>query len=181
MLGGALILVVVSGLFGAAYLLSALLPPSFASPLTVRIVGGAALLGGAALAGWTFRYRSPRVMIVSTYSTLAKALTRTPLAEIGERKERLVMEGPHRYVRNPLYLAVLSVILGWGLVAASTLFLVATAVFTFWFGLVLIPFEEKELAALFGEEWKKYSEATPMLFPFTKRKLQTYGGRPAKR
>jgi protein-S-isoprenylcysteine O-methyltransferase Ste14 len=34
---------------------------------------------------------------------------------------------------------------------------------------VQIPFEEKELRAIFGEKYAQYSKDVPMLIPFTKR------------
>lgn len=182
-LGGALVLVLVSGLFGVSYVLSAFLPSSFAVPEAVRVAGGAALVGGLGLAGWTFRHRDPRNVAASTYYTLVKAMGRARLAEMRGRKEELSVDGPHRYVRNPLYLAVVSIIFGWGLITSSTLFLVAAVVFLLWFSLVLIPFEERELAALFGEQWARYSEATPMLIPLVIRKHPRSGNQsePAKR
>lgn len=182
MLGGALVLATVSGLFGVSYVLAAFLPSSFALPTAARVVGGTVVLGGLWLAVWTLKYREPRVMIVSTYYTLAKAMGRTQISEMGGREERLVVDGPQKYVRSPLYLAVVSIIFGWGLVTGSALFFIATVVFFLWFSLALIPFEERELAALFGEEWKEYSEVTPMLIPFLKRKAPPGSGpgRPAK-
>jgi protein-S-isoprenylcysteine O-methyltransferase Ste14 len=32
----------------------------------------------------------------------------------------------------------------------------------------MIPFEEKELLALFGDQYARYVDGVPMLFPFTK-------------
>lgn len=52
----------------------------------------------------------------------------------------------------------------------GTLVFVATLVILLWFALVIIPMEERELSALFGEEWKRYAEETPILVPFTKRR-----------
>jgi protein-S-isoprenylcysteine O-methyltransferase Ste14 len=61
-------------------------------------------------------------------------------------------------------------VLGWGFLTGNSFVFVATVVLLIWFGLFLIPFEERELQALFGEEWTNYSEQTPMLIPFTKRR-----------
>ncbi|MDG6910067.1 MAG: isoprenylcysteine carboxylmethyltransferase family protein [Nitrososphaerota archaeon] len=170
--GALLILGLVLVLFGASYLLAALLrlPPSLDLPLAARLVGGSILVGGLSIAGWTFSVRRPADMIQSTYLTLTKALKRTQTEARSGRTEPLVVGGPHRYVRNPLYFGVVLIVLGWALAAASPVLLVATLVFVAWFGLVLIPYEERELKALFGEEWARYSGETPMLVPFTKRR-----------
>jgi protein-S-isoprenylcysteine O-methyltransferase Ste14 len=61
-------------------------------------------------------------------------------------------------------------VFGWGLYSAASYILVAALLLVLWFRLVLIPFEEKELLALFGGQYVKYSEEVPMLVPFTKRK-----------
>lgn len=162
----------VAGLFALSYLISVLLglPSSFALPPPVTLLGGAVFVAGLAMAVWTFTVRRPDQMILSTYATIAKALRRAPGAGMAGRTEPLVVRGPQRYTRNPLYFGVVLAVLGWGVFAASPSLLVAALVFLVWFVLVLIPYEERELKALFGEEWVKYSDETPMLVPFTKRK-----------
>ena len=170
-IGAPLIGLVVVGLFAASYLLSNLagLPSSFALPVPVRLLGAAIAVLGLAVIGWTFEYRGPLNVIASTYVTLGKAILRVPAAEMSGRREPLVVGGPQRYVRSPLYFGVVVMVLGLALLSADSFVFVATPVLLLWFGLVVIPFEERELGALFGEQWKGYSEVTPMLIPFTKR------------
>jgi len=86
------------------------------------------------------------------------------------RSETLVIEGPQKYVRHPLYLGALLMFLGWSLLTGSVLDLAATLFIFLWFLLIQIPFEEKEMRALFGERYIEYIRDTPMLAPFTKRK-----------
>jgi protein-S-isoprenylcysteine O-methyltransferase Ste14 len=81
------------------------------------------------------------------------------------RTEPLILSGPQRYVRHPLYLAVLVVILGWWLFLDYTLLLLLILFFFLWFRLVVIRFEERELRALFPEEYEAYARAVPMIFP----------------
>jgi len=166
------ILLIVGGTYALAWLLVVLLglPPSLRLSPLVKVVGWVCLVAGATVGGWVFRYRSPTTMILSTYVTFRKMFRRTPVAEGFGRAEPLVIEGPQKYIRNPLYFAVLLVVFGWGLVAASTEVLIWSAVMLTWFSLVLIPFEEDELLALFGEEYARYAENVPMLVPFTKRR-----------
>ncbi len=173
--GGPLIAAIVSVLFGASFLLSTLigLPFSLGLPVAVRVVGGVIVLAGMGVMVWVFRYRGPADVMVSTYYTFAKLFRSIPVAEKAGRTEPLVVSGPQKYVRSPLYLGVVVMVLGWALLTAYTFVFVATVVLLLWFGVVLIPFEERELQALFGEEWKKYSDETPMLTPFTKRKNAT--------
>ncbi len=128
---------------------------------------------GLAIALWTFRYRSPSDMVVSTYVTLTKLFGRKSVAERLGRTEPLVVVGLQKYVRNPLYLGVILMTFGWALVGGYTFILVGAVILLLWFRVVLIPFEEKELLALFGGEYAKYKDEVPMLVPFTKRRKRT--------
>ena len=130
-------------------------------------------MAGIALMGWVFSHRRPGSVIVSTYITFTKIFWRAELAEKAGRNEPLIVDGPQRYVRSPLYLGVIVMVLGWAILSNGTFVLVATFVLLIWFGLVLIPFEERELRALFGKQWENYTEVTPMLVPFTKRKKES--------
>ena len=166
-----IIFLIVGGIFAVSYLVVVILGVSpLGLPLAVRACGVALVVVGLVFAGWVFRYRSPATMIVSTYTTFTKMLRRTPMAERSARSEPLVIVGPQRYTRNPLYLGVVLLVLGWGLYSATAYVLVAALLLVLWFRLVLIPFEEKELLVLFGGQYAKYSEEVPMLVPFTKRK-----------
>jgi protein-S-isoprenylcysteine O-methyltransferase Ste14 len=166
------ILLFIVGLFTVSYLVTNLLglPVSLGLPLVVRAIGGVIVVAGLAVAAWVFAYRSPADMVVSTYITFTKLFRRVPIAEPSGRMEPLVIGGPQRYVRNPLYFGVVVIVFGWALVGAYTYILVAAAVVLLWFRLVLIPFEERELHALFGEQYARYMDEVPMLFPFTKRR-----------
>jgi protein-S-isoprenylcysteine O-methyltransferase Ste14 len=170
-----IIVVVICVLFGISFLLSNLLglPYSLGLPLAVRAVGGVVVVAGLSVIGWVFSYRSPAKVIVSTYITFAKLFGRVPVAEKAGRTEPLVVGGPQKYVRSPLYFGVIVMVLGWAMLGAHSFVFVATVVLLIWFGLILVPFEERELQALFGEEWREYSEQTPMLIPFTKRRKKS--------
>jgi len=109
-------------------------------------------------------------MIVSTYFTFVKMLTRAPVSKLGGRTEPLVVAGPQKYVRNPLYLGALVIFLGWSLVTGATASLVGFLFILAWLRFVQIPFEEKELLAIFGEQYARYAAEVPMLVPFTRRR-----------
>jgi len=58
-------------------------------------------------------------------------------------------------------------IFGLGLLSSFT-FLFFASLFSFlWFRFVLIPFEEKEIVAIFGEQYKDYMRQVPSIIPFT--------------
>jgi len=171
-IAGPTILLIVFALFAFSYLISTLagLPMFLGLPLVMNVLGGVIVVAGLVLIGWVFRYRSPASMIASTYVTFAKLFRKIPIAEASNRTEPLIVGGPHKYVRNPLYFGVIVMVFGWALVGGYTFVLVAAFVILLWFRFVLIPFEEKELRAIFGEQYAKYADEVPMLFPFTKRR-----------
>lgn len=166
------ILLILGGFYAGAYFVTTSLglPASLGFPWVLSAVGWAVAVIGVAVGGWVFRYRSPAAMMGSTYVTFAKMFRKSSVVERAGRAEPLVVEGPQKYTRNPLYLAVLLVAFGWSLATASTCVLVWSAALLVWFSLILIPFEERELLALFGAQYANYARAVPMLVPFTKRR-----------
>ena len=166
-----IILLIVGGVFVVSYFVAVLLGlGSPGLPFVVRVCGVVLAVVGLIFAGWVFRYRSPASMIASTHATFMKMLRLTPMADRSDRTEPLIVAGPQRYTRNPLYFGVILLVFGWGLYTSSAYILVAALLLVLWFRFVLIPFEETELFAMFGERYAKYSEKVPMLIPFTKRK-----------
>jgi protein-S-isoprenylcysteine O-methyltransferase Ste14 len=78
---------------------------------------------------------------------------------------RLVVSGPYRYVRNPIYVAVVAVLIGQGLLLARPVLFgyaacawVLTWAFVRWY-------EEPGLARRFGAEYERYRRAVPAWRP----------------
>jgi hypothetical protein len=161
--------------YAAAYALWLLLTAStgrsleFGLPVFVRALGGLLLLLSVVVAVSTTRYRKPREILDSTGVTLLKLFRRLPLEEHGARTEPFRPAGPYRWVRNPMYLGVVLGVFGLCVVFSSTTILLWTVMVTLWFTVVLIPFEERELDAIFGESYRAYKRQVPMLFPTGRR------------
>lgn len=81
--------------------------------------------------------------------------------------ERLVTVGLYRISRNPMYVAVVTILAGWALLFASrTLWLYAAIVATA-FHLRVVLGEEPWLARTHGDEWTAYTARVPRwLLPF---------------
>ena len=70
--------------------------------------------------------------------------------------KRLVVRGLYRYTRNPMYVGVLAVILGWAVIfRVAALAVYALAVATC-FHLFIILYEERHLRREFGTEYEDY-------------------------
>lgn len=79
--------------------------------------------------------------------------------------ERLVVGGIYRHVRNPMYVAVLAIILGqallfssWALVAYATIAAIAMVSFVKFY-------EEPTLARRYGADYEAYRSAVPGWLP----------------
>lgn len=81
---------------------------------------------------------------------------------------RLVVTGLYRHVRNPMYVGVLTILLGTALVAGSPLVLAYAALVAIIFHIRTVLYEEPHLAAQFGEQWVRYSKAVPRWLPRAK-------------
>lgn len=73
-----------------------------------------------------------------------------------DQPKRLVVRGLYHYTRNPMYLGVLTVILGWAILfSAVPLLLYAIGVGTV-FHLFIVFYEERHLQRKFGHEYNDY-------------------------
>jgi protein-S-isoprenylcysteine O-methyltransferase Ste14 len=78
----------------------------------------------------------------------------------------LVVRGLYRYVRNPMYVGVFSILLGEALFFESRTLLVYAAVVFFFFYLFVVLYEEPILRQKFGESYQKYCQSVPRWLPW---------------
>ena len=79
--------------------------------------------------------------------------------------KKLIVRGPHKYVRNPMYLGVLSVVFGWVVLSRSTEILRYAAIVALMFHLVVLVIEEPSLRRLFGAEYEEYCRSVRRWMP----------------
>jgi protein-S-isoprenylcysteine O-methyltransferase Ste14 len=69
----------------------------------------------------------------------------------------LVTVGLYRYVRNPMYVGVLTLVAGWSLLLASPVLVLYTVVLALGFHVRVVLHEEPWLRSRFGDAWTRYS------------------------
>ncbi|MBV9210974.1 MAG: isoprenylcysteine carboxylmethyltransferase family protein [Acidobacteria bacterium] len=83
----------------------------------------------------------------------------------------LVVRGLYRYVRNPMYVGILSILLGEALLFSSWRLLeYAAVVFSFFFLFVAL-YEEPMLRGKFGESYRRYCKSVPRWIPWRRKKV----------
>jgi len=115
-----------------------------------QAVGGVAVFVGAALALWC----------IAAFAFLGRG-TPAPF----DPPRHLVVRGPYRYLRNPMYLGATLALAG------ASLFYEATALAAYAVGFVLLMhlfvvlYEEPALAATFGREYQEYCRRVSRWWP----------------
>jgi protein-S-isoprenylcysteine O-methyltransferase Ste14 len=123
-------------------------PHRYWAPL--RVVGAVLIVAGAAVLIHTF------VRFV-----VEGAGTPAPVAPT----ERLVVGGLYRYVRNPMYVAVVGTIVGQALVLGQSTLLTYAMIVAVFFAAFVRWFEEPFLRRRFGEQYDAYRRAVPAWWP----------------
>jgi protein-S-isoprenylcysteine O-methyltransferase Ste14 len=134
------------GAAGLAYFMK----PDGASVLAVRPDAIGWLAGGIFVAG----------LALHVWSNVSLAR--------GERQASpLVMDGPFRYVRNPIYLAGITMLLGAGLLYPTWQpnDLVLPLLLIAYFHLAVVRIEEPALRQHFGPTYEQYCRRVPRWFP----------------
>ena len=79
--------------------------------------------------------------------------------------KHLVVVGLYHFVRNPMYVAVLTILVGWSLLYRSWLLTMYAAVVAILFHSRVVLSEEPWLKRQFGREWEGYAARVPRWFP----------------
>jgi protein-S-isoprenylcysteine O-methyltransferase Ste14 len=123
--------------------------PFFGMPL-FRFAGGALIaLGGIGL--------------LDSFARFALQGLGTPAPVFPTR--HLVATGLYRYVRNPMYVAVTSAVLGQGLMLGNTTVLEYGGFVWLLFHIFVLAYEEPTLRASFGSEYQSFCAAVPRWIP----------------
>ena len=80
--------------------------------------------------------------------------------------KHLVVTGPFRWSRNPIYVAMLVVLIGWTVTYWSRALAIYTVAMFVAFHIRTILGEEPRLASVFGDEWQRYVRRVPRWIGF---------------
>ncbi len=112
----------------------------------------------AAVAGFVWGVRSLRLFDPFGQLAIQSALRGRPPPH-----SPFIVRGAYRWVRHPLYLCMLVLI--WAVPWATLDRLGFNALWTIWI-VVGTRWEERDLVATFGEDYRNYQRAVPMLLPW---------------
>lgn len=126
-------------------------------------------LNGTNIAGWLLVAAGAALYLVCAFWGFALLGKGTP-APIDPPK-RLVVEGPYRIVRNPMYWSVLFVMLGEALAFRSLLLAEVACAFFACAALFVMVYEEPLLSNKFGAEYEAYRKQVPRWIPRFKNRL----------
>jgi protein-S-isoprenylcysteine O-methyltransferase Ste14 len=79
--------------------------------------------------------------------------------------KKLVVLGLYRFVRNPMYVGVLLLVLGWSLYFCSPLLFLYVIILAIGFHLRVVRNEEPWLQTHFGSNWELYQQEVPRWLP----------------
>jgi protein-S-isoprenylcysteine O-methyltransferase Ste14 len=106
----------------------------------VRWLGAVPIVAGVALIAWALRL------------FIRKQTTHDPL----EAPTALVVTGPYRVTRNPMYWGLTLILLGIGLLVGTWPFLLPSVAFLLTMNALYVPREEGILERAIGDEYREY-------------------------
>ena len=156
-------LVEVVGMWGGTTLLIVALAPWWLSEaqgwLPLRALGGLLALVSVAVGTWAcYKMGWARLLFAGALFPPGAG------AEENRVPQRLVVEGPYRFVRNPLYVTDFALILGTALLANDPFLFLLALLYAAQLALQL-PLEERELRRRFGLRYSRYCRLVPRFVP----------------
>ena len=124
--------------------------PAFFGVDLTRILGGILIIAGA-----------PGIVDSFARFALEGLGTPAPIAP----PQKLVVTGLYRYVRNPIYIAVVAVIVGQALLFGDRRLLWYGALFWLFFHVWVVMIEEPTLKQTFGTEYESFRNNVPRWIP----------------
>ncbi len=94
--------------------------------------------------------------LISASGRRAFARAGTEVIPASKKNSTLVVAGPFKYTRNPMYLGILVATVGLALVIGTIAASAAPVVFFLFVNFISIPYEEDKMERQFGDEYRAY-------------------------
>lgn len=125
---------------------------------------------GQPLAGWAPLRVAGALLVLAGVGVLLHAFVRFVVEGLGTPApvaptERLVVGGLYRYVRNPMYLAVVAVIAGQAMLLWQAVLVPYAAIVAVAFVVFVLGYEQPSLQRQFGSQYEAYRRAVPGWWP----------------
>ncbi len=101
-------------------------------------------------------------LLWSLFRAIGSNISETVLTK---EDHKLIMTGPYRWIRHPLYTVAMTLFFSYSLIASNWWMLTFTAVGLVMLVVLVIPREEMELVAKFGQEYEEYRKRVGKLVP----------------
>jgi protein-S-isoprenylcysteine O-methyltransferase Ste14 len=105
------------------------------------------------------------LVVPSVYWVLTSLGENVSETVLTKRQHRLVTAGPYRWVRHPLYTVGIALFVSIALMAANWFILAWAGAALAAVRLVVVPREEAQLVAIFGDDYRRYRRETGSLVP----------------
>lgn len=142
--------------------------------ILIVMIGYSLLLQGKF---WQHPPAAWRVATSISFFAIAAATSWTAIRALGKQwrldaglsaDHELVMAGPYRFVRHPIYTSMLAVLLGTGFIV-SPWWLFLPALILFFIGTeIRVRIEDRLLATQFGNSFTDYKSRVPAYIPFSR-------------
>jgi protein-S-isoprenylcysteine O-methyltransferase Ste14 len=139
------------------YLITRWQPSQPPWPLAVRALGVALIAAGG-------------LVMVATFARFPREGTGTPFPTNPPSSRKVIVGGPYRYVRNPMYVSFLVANIGQALLLSSIALLIYAPVLLVALMLFVRGYEERTLAKRFGPEYEAYRSQVPGWWPRFRRR-----------
>ena len=151
-------------LFLKTTLFTVVMPGTFAILLPILLAGDRTAASGATLGLALFLFALGGGLYLRSAWDFAVFGRGTPVPI--DAPKRLVTRGFYRYTRNPMYVASLSVVVGWATLFGAVI-LVSYAILLFvFFSLFIRFYEEPRLAREFGSDYAAYVSQVARWLPW---------------
>src|SRR4051812_11210352 len=90
------------------------------------------------------------------YASALFSKEKTEILPTSPTNSKLIVYGPFKYTRNPMYLGMVVQLLGVAIWVGTLPMFVATVLLFLVFNFVFIPFEEAKMSRIFGEQYDAY-------------------------